>query len=68
MVAGSFTMPQLCSLFGVSKQAYYQYDEDAALAKAAQEGFALEFIKQVRKKDPGIGGVKLWHVQWKRKT
>jgi len=55
-------MPQLCSLFGVSKQAYYQYDEDAALAKAAQEGFALEFIKQVRKKDPGIGGVKLWHV------
>ena len=30
----------LCKLIGVSKQAYYQYDEDVALAKAAREEFA----------------------------
>ena len=52
----------LCRLFGVSKQAYYQYDEDLALAKAAREEFALQYIKDIRKKDPGIGGVKLWHM------
>jgi transposase InsO family protein len=49
-------------LFGVSKQAYYQYDEDAAIAKAAREDFALQFIKQIRTQDPGIGGIKMWHL------
>jgi len=53
---------ELCGLDGVSKQAYYQYDEDLALAKAAREEFALQYIKDIRKKDPGIGGVKLWHM------
>ena len=52
----------LCRLFGVSKQAYYQYDEDVALAKAAREEFALQYIRDVRKVDPGIGGVKLWYM------
>ena len=55
-------MAELCELVGVSKQAYYQYDEDLALAKAAREEFALQYIKDIRKKDPGIGGVKLWHM------
>ena len=53
---------ELCELFGVSKQAYYQYDEDVALAKAAREEFALQYIKDIRKVDPGIGGVKIWHM------
>ena len=52
----------LCRLFGVSKQAYYQYDEDVALAKAAREEFALQYIREIRKLDPGIGGVKIWHM------
>ena len=52
----------LCRLFGVSKQAYYQYDEDVTLAKAAREEFALQYIRDVRKVDPGIGGVKLWYM------
>ena len=55
-------MAELCGLVGVSKQAYYQYDEDLALAKAAREEFALQYIKDICKKDPGIGGVKLWHM------
>ena len=51
---------ELCRLFGVSKQAYYQYDEDVALAKAAREEFALQYIKEIRKLDPGMGGPKMW--------
>ena len=43
----------------MSKQAYYQYDEDAAFAKAAREAFALQYIREVRAIDPGIGGTKL---------
>lgn len=46
----------------MSKQAYYQYDEDLALGKAAREEFALQYIRDIRAKDPGIGGVKLWHM------
>lgn len=49
-------------LFGVSKQAYYKHDESKVLARAASEAFALEYIKGVRTKDPGIGGIKLWHM------
>lgn len=50
----------LCGLLGVSKQAYYKHSEDAVLLKAAQESFALEYVRGVRERDPGIGGVKLW--------
>lgn len=28
----------------------------------AREAFALEYIKEVRAKDPGMGGDKLWHM------
>lgn len=52
----------LCELFGVSKQAYYKHDESKVLARAAREVFALEYIKDIRMKDPGIGGIKLWHM------
>ena len=43
----------MCRAFDVSKQAYYQWDDEV---------FALEFILNVRLKDPGIGGRKLWHM------
>ena len=32
------------------------------MAKAAREEFALQYIKAIRKDDPGIGGVKIWHM------
>ena len=32
------------------------------MLKVAQEAFVVEFIKGVRKKDPGIGGNKLWFM------
>lgn len=57
-----YQVKRLCKLFGVTKQAYYKYDENAILRNAAQEEFAVSFIKDTRKKDPGIGGTKLWHM------
>ena len=33
--------------------------EDLGLGKAAREEFALEYIRGIRARDPGIGGVKL---------
>ncbi len=59
-------MTDLCALFGVSKQAYYKYDENAVLAKSAREEFALQFIRDIRKLDPGIGGMKLWYMYKER--
>ena len=52
----------LCRLLGVSKQTYFQRDENVLLRKIAQEEFALSYILDVRKKDPGIGGIKLWYM------
>ena len=60
--ARRYRVSVLCGLLGVSKQAYYKRDENAELAKAAREEFALQYIREVRAKDPGIGGMKLWHM------
>ena len=60
--SSKYQVKSLCRLFGVTKQAYYKYNENAVLRNAAQEDFAVSFIKEVRKKDPGIGGVQLWHM------
>ena len=49
----------MCRLLGVSKQAYYKHD-DRLMQRLAHEAFVVEFVKDVRRKDPGIGGNKLW--------
>lgn len=49
-------------MLGVSKQAYFKQKGDSAGRKAALEAFALEYIRQIRAKDPGIGGMKLWYM------
>lgn len=49
----------MCRLLGVSKQAYYKH-VDMLMLKLARESFVIEFVKEVRRKDPGIGGNKLW--------
>jgi hypothetical protein len=46
--AKRYPVSVLCGLLGVSKQAYYKRDENAELAKAAQEDFALQYIRQIR--------------------
>ena len=57
-----YEVQYLCELFGVTKQAYYKHDESKVMARVARESFALEYIKVIRKKDPEIGGVKLWRM------
>ncbi len=57
---GAYTVSELCGLFGRSKQAYYKHDEDAELRRMALEEFALQYIREVRREDPGIGGLKVW--------
>lgn len=46
----------------MTKQAFYQYDDDAALAKAAREEFALQYIKDIHRLDPGMGISKIWSM------
>ena len=36
------------------------------LRKHAEEAFVVEFIKEIRKKDPGLGGDKLWAMYTQR--
>ena len=55
----------MCRLLGVTKQAYYKH-VDSDMVKIAQEAFVVEFIKDIRKKDPGIGGNKLWIMYQKQ--
>lgn len=50
----------LCELFGVTRQAYHKYDDNAVMRKTAQAAFALSFIISTREKDPGMGVKKLW--------
>ena len=58
-------MEPLSKLFGKSKQAYYKYDENVVLRKAAREAFVIEYVRGIRAIDPGIGGPKLW-LMYKR--
>lgn len=49
----------------MSRQAYYKHD-DGLLETLARESFVVEFIKEIRRRDPGIGGNKLWMMYRKR--
>ena len=60
--ANTYQVNGLCGLLGVTKQAYYKYDENIVLRRVAQEAFAVEYIRDIREKDPGIGGMKLWYM------
>lgn len=42
-----------------NKASLYKY-VDHSTDSSARERFVLEFVKRVRSKDPGIGGMKLW--------
>ena len=51
-------MGLLCRLFGKSWQAYYQH-RDTLSKQFLTEEMALQFIREIREYDPGIGGGKL---------
>lgn len=55
-----YTVSELCGLFGKSKQAYYKHDADLEMRRRAIEELTVRYIVEVREKDPGIGGLKIW--------
>lgn len=55
-------MQALCELFGKSKQAYYHYDEQRTLVRAAMRSFAIDYAVYIRKYDTGIGTKKIWEM------
>ena len=57
-----FKVNYLCGLFGVSKQAYYSRSQDVVYNRIATQDVVLQYSKEHRKLDPGIGAVKLWHM------
>lgn len=57
-----YQVRHLCVLFGVTKQAYYKHDDDATLQKVAREEFVVQYVREIRRKDPGLGGSKLWYM------
>lgn len=54
-------MRGLCSLFGVSKQAYYKHNDDC-LERASHARFIVEYVQSIRSVDKAIGGEKLWYM------
>ena len=51
-------MRLLCRLFGKSWQAYYQHRETLGKQRLTEE-MVVQFVRDVRRLDPGIGGEKL---------
>ncbi|MCR5037980.1 MAG: integrase core domain-containing protein [Bacteroidales bacterium] len=54
-------MSQLCALAGVTRQAFYKCDDGLLFRKLAIEQFVVQFVREVRGKDPRIGADKLIH-------
>lgn len=51
----------------MSKQAYYKWlNNDGKFKKMAVEGLVLQFAREKREKDCGIGGLKLWLMYAKK--
>ena len=58
-------MGLLCRLFGKSWQAYYQY-RDTLGKQRLKEEMVVQFVKDIRQLDPGIGGEKLHYMYRER--
>ena len=52
----------ICVLLGVTKQAYYKYDEKKVLSRIADEEFVIQFVSGAREHDSSLCGKKLWHM------
>ena len=58
--SGTYTGPELCVLFGKSKQACYKHDAEVEMRQRTSEELAVRYIREVRSKEHGIGGLKIW--------
>ncbi len=55
-------MTPLCALAGVTRQAFYKQDDDLLYRRLALERFVVQFILEIREKDPMMGMDKLWRM------
>lgn len=60
-----YAVGRLCELLDRTKQAYYKTNEESLMRRLAQADLVTQYVKEIRKLDPGIGGVKLWHMYQK---
>ena len=58
-------MGLLCRLFGKSWQAYYQHKDTSAKQRLTEE-MVVEFVREIRTYDRGIGGAKLHEIYVRR--
>ena len=56
-----YTLQEICTLFGISRQAHYQAlrREEQRLA---QEALVLAEVRAIRQRHPHMGGRKIWHL------
>ena len=59
------TMGLLCRLFGKSWQAYYQHKETLGKQRLTEE-MVVQFVREIRLLDPGMGGEKLHYMYRER--
>lgn len=57
-----YPIDNMCALLGRTKQAFYKYNEESIARRLAKESFALQYILEIRKLNPGIGAKKLWRM------
>lgn len=55
------SIPECCSLFGYSKQAYYKRQKQLETELLAEE-IILKMVSKVRETQPVLGGRKLYHI------
>lgn len=56
-----YPLSQLCALAGVTRQAFYKRNDGLLFRKLAIEQFVVQFVREVKGKDPRIGADKLIH-------
>ncbi len=57
-----YPVTSLCALAGVTRQAFYKQDDGLLFRRLALEQFVVQFILEVREKDPMMGMDKLWRM------
>ena len=50
----------------MTRQAFYKYDDEALFHRLAMEQFVVQYVREIREKDPGIGTDNLWRMYSRR--
>ena len=61
-----YAVTDLCALSGVTRQAFYKRDDDLLFRRLAIEQFVVQFVRNIREKDPRMGTDNLWRMYRER--